>query len=285
MWSFVGPPQYICRGQLRTYFEGHRHGRAVSGRRDVRRRRTHRRRVAAVRRILRLRLAVAALEGEAERDLALELRPHFFEEREGGSRRISDASKIAIRHSCQFGRRCVQLATKRRRQRRRGRCTASRARSRCGGQHLEGLAGIEQSPLHQIRRGALTCGLLKLGDRGSLQLQKTRSLLMPRPELARTSAVLPRWSAAARTHRAPWTARSRQTATGRRRERDEDWRTPAIAVSVTSFWTTMKARRTDRGKSSLYCWVRPCIRPTKQHVATQLAARGGSQPPARIVSE
>ncbi len=48
-------------------------------------RRPHRGGVAAVDRLLHLRLAVAALQAQAERDLALELHPHAFEQREVGS--------------------------------------------------------------------------------------------------------------------------------------------------------------------------------------------------------
>ena len=102
------------RGQPRTHFKGHRHGRAVFGRWDVRRRGTHRRRVAAVRRILGLRLAVASLERQAERDVRLELSPHFFEEREDRAGRRRDVSKVSRGQGRELGRGTTKLASQRR---------------------------------------------------------------------------------------------------------------------------------------------------------------------------
>ena len=102
------------RGQPRAHFEGHRHGRAVSGRWDVRRRRTHRRRVAPVGRILGLRLAVAALKRETERDVPLELSPRFFEEREHRAGRRRDASRVSRCQGRELGRGATKLASQRR---------------------------------------------------------------------------------------------------------------------------------------------------------------------------
>ena len=100
--------------QLRTDVKGHRHGRAVSGQRDVRRRRPHRRRVAAVRGILGLGLAVAALEREAERDVPLELSPHLFEERENGTDRRRGAWSVSGCQGSELGGGATKLVSQRR---------------------------------------------------------------------------------------------------------------------------------------------------------------------------
>ena len=53
--------------------------------------------MAAIGRFLRLGLAVAALKGEAERDIPFEVRPDSFEQREDRSRWRGDALRIARR--------------------------------------------------------------------------------------------------------------------------------------------------------------------------------------------
>ncbi len=69
-------------------------------------RRPHRGGVAAVDRLLHLRLAVAALQAQAERDLALELHPHAFEQREVGR---GVEARSARGRGCQVLRRTPQL--------------------------------------------------------------------------------------------------------------------------------------------------------------------------------
>ena len=80
-------------GQLRSFLECHRHRRAVV--RRVRRRRPHRRRMPTVCWLLRLRLAVAPLESQAERDVLFEASLHLVEERQDGGRCRRDALEVA----------------------------------------------------------------------------------------------------------------------------------------------------------------------------------------------
>ena len=82
MWSLVGPPFQVRVGSVGALLEGHRRRRAagVVGVPPAARRRSHRRGVAAVDRLLDARLAVAALEREPERDVALDGRPQAIEQ-------------------------------------------------------------------------------------------------------------------------------------------------------------------------------------------------------------
>ena len=177
------------RGQPRTHFEGHRHGRAVFGRWDVRRRGTHRRRVAPVRRIFGLRLAVASLEREAERDVPLELRPRFFEERERQGR--SPTRRLAVSPdaravSSDAARRSSPRSDGSRRVLCR-RCCGRGVWIRSGTQCFETAAGIEQRASNLIGRRSRTRRLLQLGDGVALQFQQPGALLRLRPCLLRRS--------------------------------------------------------------------------------------------------
>ena len=117
--------------------------------------------------LLRLRLAVAPLEGQAERDVLFEASLHFLEERQDGGRCRRDVLEIA------------------RGKRRELRGGAPEVLAQCRievrfPQCCYAAAGIEESLLDLIGRRVLASGLLHLRRRRALQIEeRPRSCASP----------------------------------------------------------------------------------------------------------
>ena len=119
--------------------------RDVVGGGDLRGRRAHGRGVAAVDRLLGLRLAVAALEVQAERDLALELGARLLEDRE---RRGCVEAARSVRRATQRARGLAQLGAQVRPQQRGLR---SRGRHRLAAELVEPGGGVGKRAARRVR--------------------------------------------------------------------------------------------------------------------------------------
>src|SRR6476620_778500 len=132
--------------------------------------------MAAVRGVLGLRLTIAALERQAERDLAFELRPDAFEEREDRTSGRCDGRTVAWRNSRQRGGGAAKLLSHR------GweaglRRTSRGGRFRVRAEGIEAAAGRQQCPSHCFGLRASARGLPQLTDGRALKVEETRSLL------------------------------------------------------------------------------------------------------------
>ena len=132
--------------------------------------------MAAVRLLSGLRLAIAALERQAERDLALELRADALEEREDGTRCGNDGRGVARRNSRQRRGGAAQLLSH-------GRCEAGLRRTGPGGrfrfraERLEAAAGRQKRTLDLLGRRPFARGFLQLTDGCALKIEEARSLV------------------------------------------------------------------------------------------------------------